>query len=103
VGMAAQGRWRRRRRASLVQRHSIVPYRRETCVHTLFEGSVVLFQGCATRVVREWVAQCLGADTGFTAQCRTVAGMASLGGLAKQRRDMIPMRCQWAGVAGIRL
>jgi hypothetical protein len=41
-------------------------------------------------VVRKWVAQCQGADTGLTAQCRTVAGMASPGGLAEQRRDTIP-------------
>jgi hypothetical protein len=41
--------------------------------------------------------------TGRTAQCHTVAGMASPGGLAKQCRDMIPRRCQWAGVVGIRL
>jgi hypothetical protein len=40
--------------------------------------------------VREWVAQCHGADTGLTAQCRTVVGMASPGGFAEQRRDMIP-------------
>jgi hypothetical protein len=30
--------------------------------------------------VWEWVAQCYGADTGLTAQCRTVAAMASRGG-----------------------
>jgi hypothetical protein len=29
----------------------------------------------------EWVAQCHGADTGLTAQCRVVAGMASPGGV----------------------
>jgi hypothetical protein len=34
---------------------------------------------------------------------RTVPGIASQGGLAEQRRDMIPRRCQRAGVAGIRL
>jgi hypothetical protein len=48
------------------------------------------------------VAQCYGVDTGFTAQSRTVPGMASQRGLAKQRRDMIPRRCQSAGVVGIR-
>jgi hypothetical protein len=42
--------------------------------------------------VREWVAQCHGADTGLTAQCRIVAGMASQGGLAERRRDMILRR-----------
>jgi hypothetical protein len=55
------------------------------------------------RGVREWAAQCHGADTGLTAQCRTMAGMASPGGVAKQCRDMIPRRCQWASVAEIRL
>jgi hypothetical protein len=53
------------------------------------------------RAVREWAAQCHGDDTSLTAQCRAVAGMASPGGLAKQRRDMIPRRCQWVGMAGI--
>jgi hypothetical protein len=50
--------------------------------------------------VREWVAQCYGADTGLTAQCRTLAGMASSGGSAEQRRDMIPKRVRgttWHG------
>jgi hypothetical protein len=70
-------------------------------VRTPLEGSAVLFQGCGTWAVLEWVAQCHGADTGLTAQCRTLAGMASLGGLAEQRRDMIP-RCV-RGVARIRL
>jgi hypothetical protein len=101
AGMAAQGRWRRRRRASLVRRHSVVPCGRETSVCTLFEGSAAFFPGCGTRTVREWAAQCHGADTGLTAQCRTVVGMASPGGLTKQRRDMIPRRCQWVGVAEI--
>jgi hypothetical protein len=57
-----------------------------------FESSAVLFQGCGAPSVREWAAQCRGADTGLTAQCRTVAGMASPGGLAEQRRDMTPRR-----------
>jgi hypothetical protein len=103
AGMAAQGRWRRRGRASLVRRHGVVSCGRETGVRTLFEGSAVLFRGCSVRAVREWAAQCHGADTGLTAQCRTMAGMASPEGLAKQRRDMIPRRCQRAGVTGIRL
>jgi hypothetical protein len=34
---------------------------------------------------------------------RTVPGMASRGGLAEQRRDMIPRQCQRAGVVRIRL
>jgi hypothetical protein len=42
-------------------------------------------------------------DTGLTAQRRTVAEMAAQGRRsAEQRRDMIPRRCQRAGVAGIR-
>jgi hypothetical protein len=28
----------------------------------------VLFQGCGVRAVREWAAQCRGADTGLTAK-----------------------------------
>jgi hypothetical protein len=55
-----------------------------------FEGFAVLFRGCGAPVVREWVAQCRKADTGLTTQCRIVAGMASPGGLAEQRRDMTP-------------
>jgi hypothetical protein len=53
------------------------------------------------QVVREWAAQCHGVDTSLTAQSRTVPVMASQRGLAKQRRDMIPRRCQRAGVVGI--
>jgi hypothetical protein len=41
------------------------------------------------------------ADTGLIAQYRTVAGMALPGGLAEQRRGMIPRRVR--GVARIRL
>jgi hypothetical protein len=37
-----------------------------------------------------WVPQCHGVNTGLTAKCRTVVGMASLEGLVEQRRDMIP-------------
>jgi hypothetical protein len=32
-----------------------------------FEGSAVLFRGCDTSAVRDWVAQCHGVDTGLTA------------------------------------
>jgi hypothetical protein len=39
----------------------------------------------------------------FPHSSRTVLGMASRGGLAEQRRDMIPRRCQRADVARIRL
>jgi hypothetical protein len=101
-GMAAQGRWRWRRHASLVQHHDVVLCERETGGCTLFEGSTVLFRGCGVRAVREWAAQCHGVDTSLTAQCRTVAGMALPGGLAKQRRDMISKRCQRDGMSGIR-
>jgi hypothetical protein len=100
-GMATQGPWRWRRHTSLVRRHGVVPCGCETGVCTLFEGSAVLFRGCGVWVVREWVAQCLGADTGHTAQCRTVAGMASPEVLAKQCRDMIPRWGQRDGMAGI--
>jgi hypothetical protein len=37
---------------------------------SLFEGSAVFLRGCSTPAVRKWVAQCHGADTGLTAQCR---------------------------------
>jgi hypothetical protein len=47
-------------------------------------------------VVREWVAQCHGVDTGLAAPCRTVAGMASPGELAEQRRDS--QACQRRGM-----
>jgi hypothetical protein len=67
-------------------------------VRPLFEGSAVLFRGCGTRFIREWVAQCHGADA---AQCHTVAGMASPGGQVEKRRGMIPRRVR--GVARIRL
>jgi hypothetical protein len=70
-------------------------------VCTPFEGSSILFRGCGARAVLEWVAQCHVADAGLTAQYRTVVGMASPGGLAEQRRDMIPRRV--GGVAWIRL
>jgi hypothetical protein len=66
-----------------------------------FEGSAVLFRECDVSAVREWAAQCHEADTGLAAQCRAVAGMASPGELAEQRRGMIP-RCV-RGVVWIRL
>jgi hypothetical protein len=55
-----------------------------------FKGYAVLLRVCGASSVRKWAAQCHGADTGLTAQCRIVAGTASPGGLAEQRRDMIP-------------
>jgi hypothetical protein len=39
----------------------------------------------------------------FPHSSRTVLGMAAQRGLVEQRWDMIPRRCQRAGVAGIRL
>jgi hypothetical protein len=89
------------RHASLVRHHDVVLGERGTGVRPPFEGSTVVLRGCGAPVVREWVAQCHGADTSLTAQCRTVAGMASPVGLAEQRRDMIPRRVR--GVARIRL
>jgi hypothetical protein len=65
-----------------------------------FEGSAVLFRGCGVSTVREWAAQCHGADTRLAAQCRTVAGMASPGELAEQRRDMIPKRVRGTAQRG---
>jgi hypothetical protein len=90
AGMVAQGRWRRRRSASLVRHHGVDLGERGTSVRPPYEGSAVLFRGCDAPAIREWVAQCHGVDTGLTAQCRTAAGMASPGGLAEQRRGMIP-------------
>jgi hypothetical protein len=65
---------------------------RGTGVCPPFEGSAVLLRGCCASVVREWVAQGHGADSGLTAKCCIVVGMASPGELAEQRRDMIPRR-----------
>jgi hypothetical protein len=48
-----------------------------------FEGSTVLFRGCGVSAVREWVAQCHGANASLVTQCRTVAGMASPGEFAE--------------------
>jgi hypothetical protein len=64
-----------------------------------FEGSTVLFRGRGASAVREWAAQCHGTDTGHAAKRRTVAGMASPGELAEQRRGVIPRRA----VAWIRI
>jgi hypothetical protein len=83
AGMAAQGRWRQRRRVLLVQRHGVVQGERGVGVRPPFEGSAVLFRGCGVSPVREWAAQCHEADTCLAAQCRIVAGMALLGELAE--------------------
>jgi hypothetical protein len=62
-----------------------------------FEGSAVLFRGRDASAVQKWAAQCHGADTGLTAQRRTVAGIALLGESAEQRQGVIPRRVR--GVA----
>jgi hypothetical protein len=56
AGMAAQGRWRRRRPASLVRRHGVVLGGRETGIRPPFEGSAVLLRGCCTLTILKWVA-----------------------------------------------
>jgi hypothetical protein len=100
AGMAAQGQWRRRRPALLVRRHGVALGERGTGIRPPFEGSAVLHRGCCAPALREWVAQCHRADLGLTAQCRTVAGMASPGGLAEQCRDMIPRRVRGTVMRG---
>jgi hypothetical protein len=49
-------------------------------------------RGRGALVVREWAAQCHGADTGHTVQSPIVAGMGSPRELAEQRRGVIPRR-----------
>jgi hypothetical protein len=93
AGMAAQGRWRRRNSPHWSDVTAWPWGERGTGVRPPFEGSAVLFRGCGTPAVRVWVAQCQGTDTGLDAQCHTVAGMASSGVLAEQRRDMTPGKC----------
>jgi hypothetical protein len=51
--------------------------------------------------VRKWVAQCHGMTPSFPHSTRTTPRVAAQCGLVEQRRDMIPRRCQRAGVAGI--
>jgi hypothetical protein len=80
----------------VVRRHDVVLGRRGIGICPSFEGSAVLLRGCGASAVQEWVAQCHGADPGLTLQCHIVAGVASPGGLAEQRRDMIPMRVRGA-------
>jgi hypothetical protein len=99
TGIAAQGRWRRRRPASLVRRHCVALGERGTSARPPLEGSAVLFRGCGVPAVRDWVAQCHGVDTDLAAQRRTVAGMASPGGLAEQRRGMTPRRVRGTACA----
>jgi hypothetical protein len=47
-------------------------------------------RGRGALAVREWAAQCHGADTDHAAQFPAVAGMSSPRELAKQRRGVIP-------------
>jgi hypothetical protein len=70
----------------------VVLGKREKGVCSPFEGSAVLFRGCGVPAVREWAAQCHGADTSLAAQRRTVAGMAIPGESVEQRRGVIPRR-----------
>jgi hypothetical protein len=49
-------------------------------------------RGRGALAVREWAAQCHGADTGHIAHFPTVAGMGSPRELAEQRRGVIPRR-----------
>jgi hypothetical protein len=42
-----------------------------------FEGATGPLRGRSALAVREWAAQCHGADTGHVAQFPTVAGMGS--------------------------
>jgi hypothetical protein len=51
--------------------------------------------------VWERVAQCREMTPAFPHSARTAAGMAAQCGLVKQRRDMIPRRCQRASVVGL--
>jgi hypothetical protein len=63
-----------------------------------FEGSTVLFRGCDASAVREWAAQCNGTAAGHAAQCRTVAGMASPGGVGGTASGRDSLACQGRGV-----
>jgi hypothetical protein len=49
-------------------------------------------RGRGALAVREWAAQCHGANTGHTAQLPAVVGMGSPRELAEQRRGVIPRR-----------
>jgi hypothetical protein len=49
-------------------------------------------RGRGALAVREWAAQCHGADIGHVAQSPIVAGMGSPRELAEQRRGVIPRR-----------
>jgi hypothetical protein len=64
--------------------------------------SLSFFEGLDVEEVREWVALCHGMALTFPHSTRTAPGMAAQCGLAEQHRDLIPRRCQKAGVAGTR-
>jgi hypothetical protein len=99
-GMAAQRQgWPRR--TALVRRHGAVLGGRGAGGRTPFKVPLSSFEGCDVEEVRECAAQCRGVDTGLPAQLPH--SMAAHRGLVEQRQDMIPRRCQRAGVVGIRL
>jgi hypothetical protein len=103
TGLVTQGRRWLRGRALLAWRHGAVPGGCGAGGRTPFEGSADLFWEGGVEEVREWVAQCHGMTPAFPHSSRTAPRMAAQRGLMEQRRDMIPRRCQRAGVAGIRL
>jgi hypothetical protein len=92
-------RWRRRR-APLVWCHDVVQCGRGVGVCTSLKCSAVLLRG-----VRRGGRTGVGgtASRSWHWPSRTVPRMTAHGGLAEQRRDVIPRRCQRAGVEGIRL
>jgi hypothetical protein len=87
------------RPTSLTSQHS--PERARSRRPPPFEGSAALFRGRGASAVREWATQCHGTDTSLAAHCHTVAGVASTGELAEQRRGMIPRHVR--GAVWIRL
>jgi hypothetical protein len=84
-------------------RHGVVPGGCRVGGRTPFEGVAVLFRGGGVEEVREWAAQCHGMTPAFPHSTRTTPGMAAQCGFVEQRRDMIPRRCQRAGMARIGL
>jgi hypothetical protein len=63
----------------------------------------LLLRGAACRPYRSGRHSVTELTLAFPHSSPTAPGMASRGGLAEQRRDMIPRWCQRAGVARIRL
>jgi hypothetical protein len=91
------------RRASLVRRHGVVPGERGTGVRPLFEGSDILLQGCGAPAVREWVAQCHGADTGLTHIVSYSGGDGLTGRVGRTTLGYDSQACQRNDMARIRL